>query len=101
MDFDKDSTEYVKRGTYFRVIAEENPSTGYKWAFESEGGVGLVQSNYERGVSSALGSPGTRTFTVGVGADGSFHLAQHTAMEAGNDVKTDSTHRKVKFYVSN
>ena len=81
LEVETDVTEYLQRGTYCRISLEENPSTGYKWSFESEGGVMLVQDNYIRTQSDYPGMPGTRIFTVGVVNDGSFHVAQKRSWE--------------------
>ena len=92
---------YAQSGDYYRIRVPENPTTGYRWATECEGGVEVVQDIFERPAGNPTGSPGLRTFTVKVSKNGTVHLGMQRSWDFKDDIKHDASHRQVKFVVPN
>jgi inhibitor of cysteine peptidase len=57
----------TKEKSYFTVILEANPSTGYQWTYEkessSEAWIESVKSTYQPSQSKQMGAPGKTVFT--------------------------------------
>ena len=70
---DSGRTVELGPGEVVTVRLNENPSTGYKWAIESAGGLEPVGDDFARG-GAALGSGGERVFKFRTPRAGSYQL---------------------------
>ncbi len=62
-------------GQDVRIALTENPTTGYKWTYEVEGGeVILVSDNYNLPQDAAIGGEGTRAFLFKISSKGLLQI---------------------------
>ncbi len=66
------STIEIGVGEVFAVELEENPTTGYRWAFTADAGVDVVSSSYAVNAGGGVGGAGVRQFQFRAGTQGRF-----------------------------
>jgi inhibitor of cysteine peptidase len=72
---DEGKTIEVHRGDTVNVQVDENPTTGYRWAVDNDGGkiLSLQNSDYAS-VGGGIGGGGQRTFSFKANRAGTSHI---------------------------
>jgi len=73
IDRDHGRTVESDQGEVLTIRLIENPTTGYRWAIESSGGLELIDDDFEIS-SKAMGSGGERVFQFRAASPGSHEL---------------------------
>ena len=62
---DNGKTITLSEGTTFKIILNENPTTGYSWNTTATSGLGVTDSNYVQGGKPGIvGAGGTHEWTI-------------------------------------
>ncbi|MCX6698765.1 MAG: protease inhibitor I42 family protein [Methanomicrobiales archaeon] len=68
---DNGKTMTVAKGQVVKVRLSENPTTGYRWEPSVSSGIEVAGDTYTRSTPNAIGSGGTRTWTLKFNGTGS------------------------------
>jgi inhibitor of cysteine peptidase len=61
---DNNSTVDIKKGDTFKVVLDENPSTGYSWNASVTSGLSIVNDTYLPPNTDLLGASGTHVWEI-------------------------------------